>query len=60
MLKITCQIKGMVRKEVDQTPNINAFAITLASNKAFLFKHLLNDDSEGPMELMKGQKLHKG
>jgi hypothetical protein len=50
----------MVRKEVDQTPNTNAFAITLASNKTFLFKHLLNDDSEGPMELMKGKKIHKG
>jgi hypothetical protein len=58
--KITCQIKDMVRKEVNQTPNTNAFAITLASNKTFLFKHLWNDDSEGPMELLKGKRLHKG
>lgn len=48
--KITCQIKDTVRKEVNMTPYTNAFAITLASNKTFLFKHLLNDDSKGPME----------
>ncbi len=58
--KITCQIKDMVRKEVNQTPNTNAFVITLASNKTFLFKHLLNDDNEGHIELLKGKRLHKG
>jgi hypothetical protein len=50
----------MVKKEVDLTPYTNAFAITLASNKTFLFKHLLNDDSKGPMELLKDKRLHKG
>lgn len=58
--KITCQIKDMVRKEVNQTPNTNAFVITLASNKTFLFKHLLNDDNEGHIELLKGKRLRKG
>jgi hypothetical protein len=32
--------------------------IPLATSKTFLSKHLLNEDGEGLMEVLKGDKLH--
>jgi hypothetical protein len=41
------------------TPWATLLAIVLVASKCFLFEHLLNEDGEGPMEVLKGDKLHQ-
>jgi hypothetical protein len=42
---------------VSHTIEATTFAITLATSKTFLFKHLLNKDGEEQVEVLKGEKL---
>jgi hypothetical protein len=37
--------------------NSTSFAITLVVNKTFLYHHLFNENGEGPIELLKGEKF---
>ncbi len=39
-------------------PNSTSFAISLVVNKTFLY-HLFNENGEGPIELMKGEKFNQ-
>jgi hypothetical protein len=39
-------------------PNFTSFAITLIVNKTFLY-HLFNENGEGPIELLKGEKFNQ-
>jgi hypothetical protein len=48
------QIKALVQEEVSCK-----LAISLATSKTFLFKHLLNEDGDRPIEPLKGDKLHQ-
>ncbi len=47
----------MVASEVCCTPITTTLVIALFASKTFLFYHLFNKDGEGPMELLKGEKL---
>jgi hypothetical protein len=44
-------------KEVDRTPNVKIFTITLSASKIFLAKHLLDDNGDGMVELIDGEQL---
>jgi hypothetical protein len=46
-------------KEVDHMPNAKISLISLNANKTFLMNYLLDDSSDGTMELLKG-KTHLG
>jgi hypothetical protein len=47
----------MVVDEVCRMPTPTTSVIALSTNKTFLFRHLFNEDGQGPMELFKGEKL---
>ncbi len=47
------QIKALVHENQSYTP----LAIVLATSKTFLSRDLLNEDVDGSMELLKGDKL---
>jgi hypothetical protein len=49
----------MVTDEVYCTPIATSLAIIFSMNKIFLFHHLFNEDGQGPMELLKGEKLNQ-
>jgi hypothetical protein len=51
------QVKSLVQKEVPHTLEVTTLAITLATSKIFLFTHLLNEDGEGQVEVLKHEKL---
>jgi len=53
------QVKSMVKEEMFHTPGANVSTIVLATSKTFLFEPLLNEDGQGPMEVLKGNKLHQ-
>ncbi len=53
------QVKSMVKEEVFHTLGANVSAIVLATSKTFLSEHLLNEDGQGPMEVLKGNKLRQ-
>jgi hypothetical protein len=57
--KFLIKIKSLVEEDVLRTPMVIVSAITLATNKTFIFEHLLNEDGERPMEVLKGKKLHQ-
>jgi hypothetical protein len=57
--KVFDQVKFMIEEEVSRTLGATALAITLVANKTFLSKHLLNKDGKGPVEVLKGNKLHQ-
>jgi hypothetical protein len=44
---------------VSHTPGATTLAIALVANKTFLSEHLLNKDGKGPVEVLKGHKLHQ-
>jgi hypothetical protein len=50
-------MKNMVAEEVCPTPIVITSTIVLSMNKIFLSHHLFNKDGEGPMEVLKGEKL---
>ncbi len=33
-------------------------SIALVASKTFVFEHLLNEDGQGPLEVLEGDKLH--
>jgi hypothetical protein len=47
----------MVVKKVLCTPIATSSVISLVVNKTFLFDHLFNEDGQGTIELLKGDKL---
>jgi hypothetical protein len=49
----------LVEEEVFHTPKVTVLAIMLATSKTFLSQHLLNEDGEGSMEVLEGEKLHQ-
>ncbi len=51
--EIMDQIKALVHENQSYTP----LAIVLATSKTFLSRDLLNEDVDGSMELLKGDKL---
>jgi translation initiation factor IF-1 len=57
--KVFDQVKFLVKEEVSRTLGATTLAIALVANKTFLSKHLLNKDRKGPVEVLKGDKLHQ-
>jgi hypothetical protein len=51
------EIRSLIKEEVDCTLNVKIFVISLSINKAFLARHLLDDYSNGTMELFNGEQL---
>ncbi len=51
--KVFEQVKSLIEEEAFHTLKAIAFAV----NKFFLSKHLLNGDGQGPVEVLKGDKL---
>jgi hypothetical protein len=49
----------MVTYEVYHMPTTTFSYIVLSMNKSFLFHHLFNEDGEGLMEFLKGEKLNQ-
>jgi hypothetical protein len=45
----------LIAKEVDRMFDTKMFVISLSANKTFLARHLLDDCSDGKMELLKGE-----
>jgi hypothetical protein len=45
----------LIAEEVVRTLNAKMSMISLSASKTFLVKHLLNDCSDGKMELFKGE-----
>lgn len=57
--EIFYEVKSLVEEEVSCTSRVTVLAIALVASKNFLFKHLLNKDGEGPVEVFKGDKLQQ-
>ncbi len=53
------EIKVLVEGQVSRTLDANFFAIALNESKAFLAHHLFNENGEGPIEILQGEKLDK-
>jgi hypothetical protein len=53
------QVKSLVEEEVSHTPWATTLTITLDASKTFLLEHLLNEDGQGLVEVLKGDKLHQ-
>jgi hypothetical protein len=49
------ETKRLIVEEVNRTPDTKMFAISLSANKTFLARHLLNECSDGKVELLKGE-----
>jgi len=47
----------MLVEKVCRMPISTTLAITLFTSKTFLSHHLFNEDGEGPVEILKGEKL---
>jgi hypothetical protein len=46
------EIRRLIVKEVDHTPNARIFMISLGANKTFLTTHLLDDSGDGIVEFL--------
>jgi hypothetical protein len=53
------EIKVLVKGQVSHTLKVKILAITLNESKAFLAHHLFNEDGEGLVEILQGEKLDK-
>ncbi len=53
------EMKKMVIEEVLRMPTTTSLAIALVVIRTFLSHHLFNEDGEGPMEFLKGEKLNQ-
>jgi hypothetical protein len=51
------ETKRLIVEEVDCTPNVKISLISFNANKTFLASYLLDDSSNGTMELFKGEQL---
>jgi hypothetical protein len=49
----------MVVDEVCRMPTATSMTIILSMSNSFIFYHLFNKDGEGPMQLLKGEKLNQ-
>jgi hypothetical protein len=49
------ETRMLIVEEVDCTPNAKIFSISLSASKTFLVSYLLDDSSDGIMELLKGE-----
>jgi hypothetical protein len=49
------ETKRLIAKEVDDTPDVNIFSISLNVSKTFLASYLFDDSSNGIVELFKGE-----
>jgi hypothetical protein len=47
----------LIIKDVDRTPNVKIFTITLSASKTFLVKHLLDDNGDDMVEFIDGEQL---
>jgi hypothetical protein len=52
-------MKNMIIEKVCHMPISTTLAITLFTIKKFISCHLFNEDGEGPMEVLKGEKLNQ-
>jgi hypothetical protein len=57
--KVFKQVKSLVKEEASRTLRAIALAIALVASKTFLLEHLLNDDGQGLVEVLKGDKLRQ-
>lgn len=55
--KVVEEIKMLIEKEVNQTPDVKTLAIAFNTKKSLLVKHLFNDSSEGSFKFLKGEQL---
>jgi hypothetical protein len=53
------EIKALAQGEVFHTPNAKNFVIALATSKMYFVQHLFNEDGDGLVEHLKGDKFHK-
>jgi len=53
------EIKVSIEGYVSHTLDAKIFAIALNVNKTFLAHHLFNENGEGPMENLQGEKFDK-
>jgi hypothetical protein len=51
------EIKVLIKGEVSCTLDAKISAIALNANKTFLAHHLFNENGEGPLEILQGEKL---
>jgi hypothetical protein len=51
------EIRRLIVEEVDHTPNAKIFGISFSASKTFLVNYLLENSSNGTMELLKGEQL---
>jgi hypothetical protein len=52
-------MKNMVVDEVYHMPTPTTWTIVLSTSKIFISCHLFNEDGEGHVELLKGEKLNQ-
>jgi hypothetical protein len=53
------EIKVLIEGQVSLTLYVEIFAISLNASKAFLAHHLFNENGEGLVEILHGEKLDK-
>ncbi len=53
------EIKVLVEGQVFHTLDGKIFVISLNASKTFLAHHLFNENGEGHVEILQGEKLHK-
>jgi hypothetical protein len=49
----------LIVEEVECTPNVKIYVISLGANKAFLATHLFDDNGDGNMELLNNEQLEQ-
>jgi hypothetical protein len=57
--KFSIQVKSLVNEEVFRTSEVIVLTIALTTSKTFISEHLLNEDGEGIVEILKGDKLRQ-
>ncbi len=50
-------IRRLIIEEVDHTPSAKIYAISVATSKTFLAKHLFNDYNNGIVELVNNEQF---
>jgi len=53
------ELKALAQGEVFYAPNAKNFVIDLAISKMYLVQHRFNEDGDGLVEHLKGDKFHK-
>jgi hypothetical protein len=55
--KIMKETNMLIEEEVNQTLDMKTFAISLNAIKSFFAKHLITNNGNGSLELLKGDQL---